>query len=253
MKAPHVFLGKAVSKKYTSDQQHYDIKFQVLRTFKGESEKEYFEFRLRSEGEYTGEFSSCDWNVEQGEYWIIYTYWREGELRFGNTCSNSRWVKDPGIEFREDIIKENWEDFRKSDFIMTSLDGGFERSQPRINLDSLLRPYYRKDYGDEYGDNIAMAAIDIDTTGGVLNSTYHIPGNVYHPFVLHSDTIFNLSEYTPLQVVAEPNTEFSKDMMRELSKVKQWDPILIKGTKEAVRFRKSLHFYKKKDTIIVKY
>ncbi|WP_224490889.1 hypothetical protein [Robertkochia flava] len=249
--APDVFLAKAVSKNYTEDKQQYTIRFEVIRHFKKEPHKKYYEFTLASEGEYTGAFDSCDWNVEVGEVWVIYTYFREEALRFGYNCSNSRPIGDITGHLEEDRLTAGFENFDLSDFILSApLDGRFEPSQPEMDIDSLLSTYYQKNYGESYAENIAYVVADIDTTGTVLGITYWDPQDKSPQ--LNLDLLYGLNRYHPIEE-KEPRTEFGRDVIRELKKIETWDPVCIEGTSIPVRYRNFMQFHKKKDSIIAHY
>ena len=251
MAAPDVFLGRAVSKTYSEDKQYYTVKFEVIRHFKeGENNKKYYEFTLVAEGEYTGNFNTCDWNVDLGEVWVIYTWYCRDELRFGYNCSNSRPVRQLNTPLDEDRLVANTKILSLSDFIVDSSDGRFESSKPEINIDSLLRPYYQKDFGDAYGDNFVNVITDIDTIGRVISISYHGPRQ--RAFSVDLDHELGLNRYHPLKET-EPATEFARDVMQELSKIKTWDPVYIAGSRIPVRYRNYMQFHKKKDSIIAHY
>ena len=66
------------------------------------------------------------------------------------------------------------------------------------------------------------------------------------------DSDFDLYLYYPLKEF-EPETEFQRDMINEVKKIKIWDSVMIENTNISVSYRRYLQFQKNKDTIYRNY
>jgi hypothetical protein len=238
----YVFFGKVTGKKYSVDNRSFKIVFNVIEHFKKEKNPFFLEFNFKNSNELT----SCDWDININEKWVVFVKEYNGKLTFSGICSNSRKLLENQYPTFVKKISENWNNFNIHKFIFSSLDGEFETSLPNLNLDSLINKYSKKDYGEEYGQNIANIIVDIDRNGEAIQTVVnHINKKVK---TLKYDTIFHLFIYYPLKEL-KPETEFQKDMINEVKKIKKWDPVFIKNTNIPIPYRKHLQFQKINDSL----
>ena len=252
MTSKFVFYGEVLRKEYAPDKLTYTATFRVIEHFKEGHQPIFLKFNLMAEGDHTGKFSSCDWNVEEGQKWVIFAEDDQGDLSFSYYCSNSFPIRDNTYPSKIKELANNWKDFSLGDFIFTRLDYPFEETLPELNLDSLLRKYYTKDYGDDYNNNRAHFIVDMDSQGKVIQvSPSYIPGRE-RIWVYEKHPVFKLNVYHPLKEIGA-TTEFQKDILRELLKIRKWEPAILSETSIAVPYRRHLQFHKRKDTILAHY
>ncbi|CAM1363383.1 conserved protein of unknown function [Tenacibaculum soleae] len=238
----HVFLGKVVEKKYSLDNNSFKIIFNVFEHFKKGINPSLLEFNFENKKELT----SCDWEINLNEKWIVFVKELNGKLTFSGICSNSSRILENKYPTFVKKISKNWRNFNIDKFIFSSLDGEFETSFPDLNLDSLITKYSKKNYGEEYGESIANIIVDINRNGEIIQTVINHHNKKIKP--LEYDSIFHLYLYYPLKEF-EPVTEFQKDMINEVRKIKKWNPVLIRNTNISVPYRKHLQFQKIKDSI----
>jgi len=238
----HVFLGKVSEKKYSADNNSFKIVFNVIEHFKKGENPIFLEFNFENPKELT----SCDWKINLNEKWVVFVKEFNGKLTFSGICSNSSRILENQYPTFVKKISENWDNFNIDKFIFSSLDGEFETSFPNLNLDSLINKYSKKNYGEEYGQNIANIIVDINRNGEVMQTVVnHVNKKVK---TLKYDSIFNLYLFYPLKEF-KPETEFQNDMINEVKKIKKWNPVLIRNTDISVPYRKHLQFQKFNDSI----
>ena len=72
--AEYVFEGKVISKIYAKDSLTYTVTFDITKHYKNSDYPKTLELKFKSEEKYTGEWTSCDWNVNKNENWLVYAY-----------------------------------------------------------------------------------------------------------------------------------------------------------------------------------
>lgn len=248
----YVFEGKVISKVYAKDSLTYTITFEVLKHYKGSNNPRTLKFTLKSEEKYTGEWTSCDWNVNKNENWLVYAnYWKD-KLNFSYHCSNSKPIGTKIISEREQNILNNANDFEIDKYIFTNLDGHFTNAKPKVNIDSILRNYRNKNYGEKYNEIRVDIVVDIDKKGNLItaNLTSKEHMTVENNEII--DSIYNLNKPTNIEI-RKPKTNFEIDILKIVKDLKVWEKTFIGGTKTSVRIRKFLQFYKKPNEIKVYY
>ena len=137
--AEYVFEGKVISKTYASDSLNYTVKFEIFKHYKKSDNPKFLEFTLKSEYEYTGIWTSCDWSVDNNEKWLVYAYYWKDKLTFGYNCSNSKRLTSRSTSKNEQQVLNNANEFEIDKYIFTELDGNFTNAKPKIDLDSILK------------------------------------------------------------------------------------------------------------------
>lgn len=208
--AEYVFEGKAVSKVYATDSLTYTITFDILKHYKNGTQPKTLDFTIKSEGEYTGEWTSCDWNVEVGEKWLVYTRFRNDKLTFGFHCSNSRPIDKRTISEKEQKVLDNGNFFKLENYIYF-LEKGFNYPQPITNVDSIIKLGKVKSYKKPH----SFLRLLIDKNGNLIYVT------TYRGYKTEIDSNFNLP--TKFEVSnSKPLTQFQKDAIALVSKISKW-------------------------------
>ena len=250
--AKYVFEGKVISKIYSSDSLTYTVNFKISKHYKNSDNPKSLKFLFQSEGKYTGNFSSCDWSVSKNEKWLIYAYYQKGSLTFRYYCSNSMPFKK-NISKKEKIILENANQFEINKYTFTKFfDGNFTKTNPMIDLDSIFKKYGKKKYGKHYNENRVDIVVDIDKNGNLLASNLTSNGHMGIVKNQTIDSIYDLNKPKNIEI-RKPKTEFEKDIIKIVKKLKKWKTTYIKGTKIPVRIRLFLQFYKEQNEIKVYY
>ena len=207
----YVFEGKAVSKEYTSDSLTYTISFEILKHYKNGDYPKKMDFTLKSEGKYTGEWTSCDWNVEIGENWLVYTNYRNGKLTFGYYCSNSKPIDKRIISEKEQRVLDNGNSFAIDNYIYFG-ENNFNYSKPLTNIDSILSLGKVKNYENPH----AYLKLLIDEKGYLKKVT------TLRSYDIKTDSIFNLPAEFNVSI-KKPFTEFQKDAIDLVSQISKWE------------------------------
>ncbi|MCX7549889.1 hypothetical protein OS191_03410 [Xanthomarina sp. F2636L] len=164
--AEYVFEGKAVSKIYASDSLTYTITFDISKHYKNGDNLKTLEFTLKSEGKYTGVFTSCDWNVKKNENWLIYAHFRNDKLTFGFHCTNSRSIDKRTISEKEQRVLDNGDSFKLEKYIYF-VEKDFNYPQPITNTDSILKLGKIKNYEKPH----SFLRLLIDKNGNLIYVT----------------------------------------------------------------------------------
>ncbi len=215
--AEYVFEGKAVSKVYSSDSLTYKITFDILKHYKKSNEPTTLEFTLNSEGDYTGIWTSCDWNVEIGENWLVYAKRRNNKLTFGYFCSNSKPTDKRNISEKEQRVFDNGNSFKIENYIYF-LENDFNYPNPITNVDSILKLGKKKNYENPH----SFLKLLIDKNGKLISVTTN------RGYKTEIDSNFNLPIKFEVSI-KKPLTEFQKDAIELVSKISKWE---IKRHKE---------------------
>ncbi|WP_407557720.1 hypothetical protein [Winogradskyella sp. 4-2091] len=136
--AEYVFEGKVISKIYANDSLTYTVTFKISKHYKKGDNPATIEFTFKSEGKYTGEWTSCDWSVNKEEFWLVYAdLWKE-KLTFGYFCSNSKPLDRKTISEKEQNVLNNGNSFKLENYIYQS-ETEFNFTKPISNIDSILK------------------------------------------------------------------------------------------------------------------
>lgn len=210
--AEYVFQGKVISKIYAKDSLTYTVTFKISKHYKKSDNPATLEFTFKSEEKYTGEWTSCDWAVNNDENWLVYAdYWNE-KLTFGYFCSNSKPLERKSISQNEQKILDNGNSFKLENYIYEIEYGFIYKKKPISNIDSVLKTGKNKNYEKPY----TWLKLYIDKKGNLNTVTTN------NGFVFKRDSIFNL--ITELKInLRKPLTEFEKDAIELVKKVPKWE------------------------------
>ena len=244
----YVFEGVISSKKYASDSLIYSISFDITRHYKDSDAPTQLQFTLQSEGEITGEWTSCDWNVEKGEKWLVYAYRYKGKLTFGYFCSNSKPLDNREIGRIEQRILNSGNQLDLEKYKFSAIDGFYSQARPKANIDSILTTYQKNGYEDDRIDII----VDIDKNGNLEAANLWPKKFKDRPADKVIDSIFNLNKPCNIQV-REPESRAEKDLLELVRNLKKWDKTYLPFLKKPVAYRMYLQFYPEQDTIKLYY
>lgn len=248
----YVFEGKVIAKVYAKDSLSYTVTFDITKHYKKSDYPKTLEFKFKSEGKYTGEWTSCDWNVNKNEKWLVYAYHWKDKLTFGYYCSNSKPIGKRVISKSEQKILNNANSFEIQKYTFTNLDGHFTNAKPKVDLDSILRNYRYKNYGEEYNENRVDIVVDIDKNGNLISANLTSKEHMSSENNEIIDSIYNLNKPKNIEI-RKAKTNFEKDILKIVKKLNLWEKTFIQRTKTSVKIRKFLQFYKKPNEIIVYY
>ena len=68
----YVFEGKIISKIYSPDSLNYTVEFEILKHYKKGDNPKFLQFTFKSEGKYTGTYTSCDWNTMKNGWFMLF-------------------------------------------------------------------------------------------------------------------------------------------------------------------------------------
>ena len=252
MPSKYVFEGKVISKVYAKDSLTFTVTFDITKHYKKSDYPKTLEFKFKSEEKYTGEWTSCDWNINKNEKWLVYAYHWKDKLSFGYYCSNSKPIDNRAISISEQKVLNNANNFEIDKYTFTNLDGHFTNAKPKADLDSILRIYRDKNYGEEYKENRVDIVVDIDKDGNLISANLTSKEHMRIENNEIVDSIYNLNKPKNIEI-RKPKTNFEKDILAIIKKLDVWEKTYINGTKTSVRIRKFLQFYKKPNEIKVYY
>lgn len=244
----YVFEGVVSSKKYASDSLTYTITFDILKHYKTGNAPARLNFTLRSEGEFTREWTSCDWNVEKAEKWLVYAYQYKGKLTFGYFCSNSKFLGNESIGKTEQRILNNGNKLDLDQYTFSTTDGIYSQARPKANMDSILTLHQKNNYQDDRIDIL----VDIDRKGNLVAANLWPKKFIDRPANQVTDSIFNLNKPPNIQV-REPETRAEKDLLKMVRNLKKWDRTFLPFSKKPIAYRMYLQFYPEQDTIKLYY
>ena len=244
----YVFEGVVSSKKYAADSLTYTITFEVTKHYKFSNAPAQLDFTLRSEGEFTGEWTSCDWSVNENQKWLIYARRYNGKLTFSFYCSNSKPIQNREVEKSEQGILNNGNELDLDKYVFSMLDGFYSKARPKANLDSILSLYQKNSYQDERIDII----VDIDQEGDLKAANLWSKTLKNRPLDKVIDSIFNLNK-PPNIKVREPDTRAERDLLKLVRGLKKWDKTYLPFSNTPVAYRMYLQFYPEQDTIKLYY
>ena len=227
----YVFEGIVASKTYASDSLTYTVTFDILKHYKHGDSPKQLSFTLKSEGKYQGEFTSCDWNVNKNEKWLIYAYRYQEKLVFVYMCGNSKPIGPTGIFQAEQQVLDNGNDFDPSKYIFTSFD--WINTQPQSNaVDSLLKKYrYTK-----HTPNRVNIMVEIDEKGRLISAAST------RKWYSLTDSVFGL--YIPEnRDFSQPTNQKEEYFLGIVRSLKKWNIISIPHSTTAIKYRRDLQFY----------
>lgn len=226
----YVFEGEAVSKIYAADSLTYTVKFKVIKHYKAGDNPDFISYTLPAEGEFSGHFTSCDWNVNKGELWLVYSDLYKGKQSFSFYCSNSKPINEH-LEIRksERKVLDNGNELELGNYRFINY-----KAKPVTNVDSILSVYNSKDLNLE-SKSFASFWIDIDKEGNLTSVNLSPRENREMEVV---DTIYGLN--IRKNQFSKPRNEFESVGLEIAKKVKKWDTYIFYG--KQVRYRTFLNF-----------
>jgi len=233
----YVFEGKVIEKLYASDSLTYTVTFEISKHYKNGDNPKFLKFQLLSEGEITGKFTSCDWNVENGESWLIYATKNNEKFNFSYYCSNSKPINSRKIRLEEQKVLDNGNelDLKRYRF-------NFNNAKSLTNIDSILKKHKTKKFPP---NSYAPILIDVDENGKLTQANL-FPRKNYKKEII--DTIFGLNLLQ--NKYEEPLSDFQKLALEITRNINQWQKYYYLDLKYSVKYRRILKFDVGKDSII---
>lgn len=221
----YVFEGKIISKVYSDDKKTYKVIFEISKHYKLGDNPTNLEFELNSEGKYTNVYSSCDWSADLNQKWLVYVKKVNGSLIFDAVCSNTKRIDKYYINKNELNKITHGNTFKFDNYIINENEHGFNYCKNITDINSILKNGRKKDYKNPY----TLLIIKVNKKGKLKN--VFISKNLQKK----GDTIFNL--VTEL-IDTKKNTlsEFEKEAVKLVSKIKAWEIKRFTKTNEAVNY-----------------
>ncbi len=220
----YVFSGTIISKVYAKDSLTYNVQFEISKHYKTGDSPKKLEFTLGSEGMYTGSWTSCDWNANMYEQWLVYAYEYKGKLRFSGMCSNSQLLGR--VSSREQKMLDNATSFNINDFVFR-YERDFNYTKPISDIDAIINNGKIMEYSKPY----VSFDLLINKKGklrAISRPDYLLP---------KKDTIFNLGIYQKVKKF-KPKTEFEKEALKLVKQFKKWEIKKHEQTGASVRYIK---------------
>lgn len=226
----YVFKGVVNSKVYSQDSLTYTIKFDILKHYKlNDKNPEYLSFKLKSESQYTGEWTSCDWSVYKNQKWLIYAKKNElDEITFSGMCSNSKRINRLPITKKQEEALNKANDFKLDDYVYFD-ESNFNYTGPITNIDSIIQKGEIKNYVKTF----AWLKIHINKKGDIIDIIS--PKNLKQV----RDKSFNLTKEI-INTREKSLTLFEKDAIDLLFKVEKWEVKKHKNTNKPVSYIKHI-------------
>jgi hypothetical protein len=207
----YVFEGKIISKVYAKDSLTYKVTFDISKHYKNGGFPKRLEFDVTAEGEYTGEWTSCDWDAKKNQNWLVYAYKYKGNLTFSGICSNSKVTDYRPIGLREQKMLDNGNSFKIENYIF-EYESGFNYCENITDINSTLEKGKIKDYKKQ----TTLLNVSIDSNGNLKSVTRQ------RELIRKKDSIFNLTIE-----IGDANrkaiTEFEKDAIELIGQFKKWE------------------------------
>ncbi len=207
----YVFEGKIISKVYAKDSLTYKVTFDISKHYKNGDFPKTLEFDVTAEGEYTGEWTSCDWNAKKNQNWLVYAYKYNGNLTFSGICSNSKVTDYRTIGLREQKMLDNGNSFKIENYIF-EYESGFNYCKNITDINSILEKGKIKDYKKQ----TTLLNVSIDSNGKLKSVTRQ------RELIRKKDSIFNLTIEIG-DANRKPITEYEKDAIELIGQVKKWE------------------------------
>lgn len=206
-----VFEGKVISKTYSSDRLTYTITFEIYKHYKKGNNPKRLIFTLKSESEYTGAWTSCDWSVNKNETWLVYARYFGEKLVFDYNCSHSKPLTgEKRIQIYQKLL-DSGNSFKIDNYIYQN-EQCFNYTKPLSNIDSIFKRGKVKDYEKAF----TGLELFIDKKGNLISV------NTQNQIIMITDSIFDLP--TNFKIDREVTlTEFQKDAIALVEKIKKWE------------------------------
>jgi len=207
----YIFEGVIISKIYAKDSLTYKVTFDITKHYKTGDSPKKLEFDLAAEEKYTGYWTSCDWNAEKNQNWLVYAFLYNGKLTFSGMCSNSKITNYRPISSKEQKMLDNGNSFKIEDYIF-EYEGGFNYCENVTDINSILDNGKIKNY---------------EKPGTILNVFVDSNGNLKSvirksELTTKRDSIFDLTlEISEANL--KPITEFEIDAIQLINQVKKWE------------------------------
>ena len=233
LKSKYIFYGTVIDKQYSADSLTYTVTFKIDKHFKkNKKNPETLSFKLTAEGEFTGQYTSCDFHVDKGENWLVYANQYNGELTFSFYCSNSSPYSSLDDVSQEKLeILENGHKIDLNKIIFTIFASrvlrleDYSPPKPTLSLDTLLARIDKKHYENIDESHFENFVINVDSKGKVKITAVHRKLKHFEMKKVY-DVIY--PEYTSLDSL---NTELQNAIIREMKKGKNWEPATFLGNK----------------------
>ena len=249
LQSKYVIWGSVIEKEYAADSLTYAVTLRIDKHFKTNKAKpEKLTFTQNAEGRYTGNYTSCDFSVNEGESWLVYAYEYKGELTFGYFCSNSK----PYSSF-ESIRKEELEilnlgngiDLNKIIFERTAIRNiayseEYQKPKPKIPLDTLLAQVDSELYSGLDDSHFENFIINIDTKGKISIVAVH---RRQKNFEIKRVYDIMYPAYTSIDSL---NTKLQNEIIDAIKKGKVWEPASFMGSKVNSQVHLQVYFKKNK-------
>ncbi len=207
----YVFEGKIISKVYAKDSLTYKVTFDISKHYKNGDFPKTLEFDVTAEGEYIGQWTSCDWRAKKNQNWLVYAYKHNGNLTFSGMCSNSKVTDNRPIGLREQKMLDNGNSFKIENYIF-EYESGFNYCENITDINSILEKGKIK----EYKTQTTLLNVSIDSNGNLKSVTRQ------RELIRKKDSIFNLTIGIG-DANRKPITEFEKDAIELIGLVKKWE------------------------------
>lgn len=249
LESKYVVWGSVINKEYAADSLTYAVTLKIDNHFKVNKEKpKKLTFTQRAEGRYTGNYTSCDFSVNEGESWLVYAYEYKGELTFSYFCSNSK----PYSSF-ENIRKEELEilnlgdsiDLDKIIFERTAIGNiayseEYQKPEPKVPLDTLLAQVDSKLYSGLDDSHFENFIINIDTKGKIRIVAVHRKQKNFEIKRVY-DVMY--PAYTSIDSL---NSNLQNEIIKTIKKGKMWKQAEFMGKKVNSQVQLQVYFKKNK-------
>lgn len=240
--ADFVFTGKIISKKYSENNLTYTIIFQIDKHYKkNSSNPKLLKFKLKSDKNPNLKVTSCDWNANKGEVWLVYARRYGKELLFDYYCTNSMKLTNGKVPQGYQKLLENANLFKIDDYIY-QFESSFNYTKPLSNIDSI----FKQEIGKEYDKSFTGLELFIDKNGDLVSV---IPSN---QLIIIKDPLFNLVKDFTIDKDIKL-TEFQKDAINVALKIKKWEIKKHSKTKIPVSYFKHLNIEYDKNKMLWEY
>lgn len=224
----YVFEGVVSLKEYAKDSLTYKITFDVIKHYKNGDKPKRMVFTLSAEEKYTGVWTSCDWSACEYQKWLVYAHYYKGKLTFAYYCSNSRPIDNVRISEREQKILDNGNDLVLEEYIYNN-EYSFNHTKPISDINSIFKKGKIKNYNRPF----TWLEVYINKKGK-LKSVYRV-----RDLITVKDKIFDLDKNIKIKL-RKPLTEFEKDAIKLVKKIKKWETKKHKKTNIPVSYRKHI-------------
>ncbi|MDT0678821.1 hypothetical protein [Autumnicola musiva] len=235
-KSTYVFEGKVIKKVYASDSLTNTITFEVSKHYKDGDNPKQLKFRLNSEAEVTGLYSSCYWTAKKAEKWLVYAKKIDGELSFQFYCSNSKPLGRLKVYPKEQKVLNNGNELDLTKYRYNHI------GNPITNTDSIERLYKKNKFDPS---NFAFIWVDVNERGRLERANL-VPRNERKFEVI--DTIFDMNKFK--NEPQKPRTKFEEIAVEIANKIKNWEKYYFLDLKNPVKYRSGILIEVNKDSII---